>query len=322
MKKKALILSMFISLIAILFSCGKNNSYSFAPIYVFDTTVSVIFYDGDDYKLDKDTANKYYNEIKQRLNEINRTTSDYDSNDTNTSICDLNQRRTLEVSSELISILNKAVDLIEDTNGYFNPFMGRLNHMWKDAINKNTIPSDDDIKNELEIVKNTSIDIKDNSVTIVGDGNIDLGGMVKGYALEWMRKYLDSNHVTKYVLDCGSSSIYVGDYLTNVSISKPYKNGTIFDNKVKNIGIATSSGEHQSIVKDGVRYHHLINPYTGYPSNNYDLVSIMGNIDNGMMDAYSTAIFSMDEKESEEFSVKKGLELITLKGDTARRIIY
>ena len=323
MKKKVLILNLFLSIIVILCSCSKNKSYNFAPIYVFDTAVNVILYDGDDnYSLDKDSANNYYNEIKQKLNEINRITNDFSSNDTNNSIYDLNEKRTLEVSSELISILNKAVDLIKDTNGYFNPFMGRINHMWKDAINKNTILSDDSIKNEIEIVKNTSLEIKGNNVTIIGDGNIDLGGMVKGYALEWMRNYLNSKNVTKYVLDCGSSSVYVGDILTNVSISKPYKNGTVFDDKVMNKGVATSSGKYQNILIDGVRYHHLINPFTGYPSNNYDLVSVMGNIDNGLMDAYSTAIFSMNEEDAKEFCVKKGLELLLIKDDTGIRIIY
>ncbi len=310
MKKKALILSLFTSLIFILLSCG-NNLYSFGPIYVFDTTVNVIMYENnDDYILDKENAKNHYNEIKKKLNEINRITNDFESNENNTSIYDLNLKRTLEVSDELVKIIKSSIDLIEDTNGYYNPFMGRLNHMWKESINNKTIPSDENIKNELEIIKNTNITIDKNKVTINGDGNIDLGGMVKGYALEWIRNYLDSNKVTKYVIDCGSSSIYIGNINTKVSITEPYKNGYIRELETMNNGVATSSGKYQNIVIDGKRYHHLLNPFTGYPSDIWESVSIIGNIDNMLLDAYSTAIFSMNANDAYSFAKKKNIEII------------
>lgn len=316
MKRKVLILSLFLSLLFTLLSCG-NTAYNFSPIYVFDTTVDIIMYkNNNEYTLSKENADKLYNDIKKEINELSRLTNDFSSNDTNTSIYDLNKNRSIETNAKLIDIIKYSVNLIEDTDGYFNPFMGRLNHLWKDCINNNKIPSDEEIKKELDIIKNTSVKIEGNNVTIIGDGNIDLGGLVKGYALEWIRKYLNNNKVDKYIIDCGTSSIYIGDKEANVSITKPYKSGYIKKLNIKNLGVATSNGKYQNIVIDGVRYHHLINPFTGYPSNEYDSLSIIGSIDNGLMDAYSTAMFSMNSSKAIEFSKKKDIDLIYCIGDT------
>lgn len=317
MKKIVLILNLLICSI-ILISCGRSNmAYGCSDLYAFDTIIHIsLDVDNGDYTLTSDEAKNLYNTISRELNELSRITNNFSSNESNTSVYDINEKRTLEVSDKLIDIIKYSVNLIEDTNGYFNPFMGRLSAIWKDTIKSGKLPSDELIKSEVEIVKNTSVEVEGNRVTIKGDGDIDLGGVVKGYALEWIRNYLNSNKVINYILDCGSSSVYVGSKTTKISISKPYNSGYIDTLSIENKGVATSNGKHQNVVIDGKRYHHLISPFTGYPSNTFDSVSVIAGIDNGLMDAYSTAIFSMTEDEAKEFSKKKGIDLILYSGDT------
>ena len=306
--KKLITISLFILSSLLFISCGKNKAYEYGPIYVFDTTVTIVFYE--------DNCEEYYKEIKKELNEISRVTNDYSSNESNTSVYDLNIKREIESSLLLIDIINKSVNLISDTNGYFNPFMGRLTHKWKDSLKKKEVLSKEIIDSELAIINSTSVEITNNKIKIIGDGNIDLGGIVKGYALEWIRNYLKNNNVTKYYVDCGSSSVYIGDVTLTVALSKPYSSGYIEKLDLTKLGVATSNGKHQNAVIDGVRYHHLINPKTGYPSNNYDSISIIGNIDNTLLDAYSTAMFSMTPTEASNFAKDKKIDLITYSDGT------
>ena len=103
-----------------------------------------------------------------------------------------------------------------------------------------------------------------------------------------------------------------------IYITKPYSGGYIEKLTLKNKGVATSNGKYQNIVIDDNRYHHLLNPYTGYPSNYYESISVMGNIDNGLLDAYSTAMFSMNEEKIREFCKAKGLEAILYMNDETK----
>ena len=304
--KKLITLSLFILSTLLFASCSSNKAYEYGPIYVFDTVVTIVFYE--------DNCEEHYENIKNKINEISRDTNDFSSNSSNNSIYDLNIKRELELSDTLVELINKSINIINESNGYFNPFMGRLTHKWKEAISSKTVLSNDVITSEVEIINSTSVEISGNKVKIIGEGNIDLGGIVKGYALEWMRKYLNDNKITKYYIDCGSSSIYIGDYKTSVAFSNPYGSYYIKVLSLDNMGVATSNGKHQNVVIDGVRYHHLINPKTGYPSNNYDTLSVIGKIDNTLLDAYSTALFSMNETDAINFCKNKNLDLLTYSG--------
>ena len=306
--KKLITLSLFILSTLLFASCSNNKAYEYGPIYAFDTVVTIVFYE--------DNCEGHYKNIKNKINEISRDTNDFSSNSSNNSVYDLNIKRELEVSDTLVELINKSISIVNDTNGYFNPFMGRLTHKWKDAISNKEVLSKDIIDSELAIINSTSVEISGNKVKIVGDGNIDLGGIVKGYALEWMRNYLKDNNITKYYVDCGSSSIYIGDYKTSVAFSNPYGANYIKVLSLDNMGVATSNGKHQNMVVDGVRYHHLINPKTGYPSNNFDTISVIGKIDNTYLDAYSTALFSMSEADAINFCKNKNLDLLTYSGGT------
>ena len=297
---------MLISLAA----CNSEVTYECTPISVFDTVVTMVFYDDANYKT-------YYNDIKAKFNEINRISDDFNMNTDKNNVYVLNDKREVE-SSLLKDMLTKAIELKEETNGYFNPFIGRLTHKWKDAIKNNNVLSSTEIEEELSLMNNTTISFDGDIIKLEGQGNIDLGAFAKGYALEWAKNYLDEKKVDKYYINCGSSSIYVANKELNISLSKPYSNDSILDFKASNIGIATSSPKYQYSIIEGEKYHHLINPFTGYPSNIYDSVNVIGN-NNMKNDIYSTAFFSMSVDDVKEFVKDKDINVILYKDN---EIIY
>ena len=308
--KKIIYIFITILMLISLAACNSEVTYECTPISVFDTVVTMVFYDDANYKT-------YYNDIKAKFNEINRISDDFNINTDKNNVYVLNDKREVE-SSLLKDMLTKVLELKEETNGYFNPFIGRLTHKWKDAIKNNNVLSSTEIEEELSLMNNTTISFDGDIIKLEGQGNIDLGAFAKGYALEWAKNYLDEKEVDKYYINCGSSSIYVANKELNISLSKPYSNDSILDFKASNIGIATSSPKYQYCVINGEKYHHLINPFTGYPSNIYDSVNVIGN-NNMKNDIYSTAFFSMSVDDVKEFVKDKDINVILYKDN---EIIY
>ena len=308
--KKIIYIFITILMLISLAACNSEVTYECTPISVFDTVVTMVFYDDANYKT-------YYNDIKAKFNEINRISDDFNINTDKNNVYVLNDKREVE-SSLLKDMLTKVLELKEETNGYFNPFIGRLTHKWKDAIKNNNVLSSTEIEEELSLMNNTTISFDGDIIKLEGQGNIDLGAFAKGYALEWAKNYLEEKKVDKYYINCGSSSIYVANKELNISLSKPYSNDSILDFKASNIGIATSSPKYQYSVINGEKYHHLINPFTGYPSNIYDSVNVIGN-NNMKNDIYSTAFFSMSVDDVKEFVKDKDINVILYKDN---EIIY
>ena len=307
MRKLILILSIFI---AILFtSCSNTLSIqNSAPIYAMDTIIDITFYNTDNYK-------EHYKKIKKIYQDVDTVANDFSSSYNEISIYDLNQKREIQGNDILIDLINKSLELKDETNGYYNPFIGRLSHLWKVAIKNNEIVSKDLINQELEIMNNTKVEINNNTIKLTGEGNLDLGGIAKGYATQKAYEYLKENNITKYIINAGNSNIVFGNKNGKnfkVSFESPNDNSSYYLFEGKDKIISTSSHKYQHIIIDGKVYHHLLNPFTGICENYYDSVNVF--CDNNMYaDAYSTAFFVMDIDTIKSFIESKNIDVILYK---------
>ena len=134
-------------------------------------------------------------------------------------------------------------------------------------------------------------------MTRLGEAEIDLGGIAKGYTLDLIYDYLITNKVDQYIINAGGSSILLGEKYENAG----YFNLELSDIpgkrlKLKNCVVSTSGVSEQSTVIDGKRYSHIINPVTGSALAQYDSVRVV--TDYGYLgDALSTSLMmnSIDE---------------------------
>lgn len=234
-----------------------------------------------------------------------------------TSIFDLNKNREAQISDELKELLSFALEMQQQTNGYFNPFIGKLSTKWKDCLLEKKLLTDDIILEELNSMNNTTLEINDNIAKINGNANIDLGGVAKGFATQKVKEYLDSIDCHNYLLNAGSSNIVLGSkngQNFNVGLSNATIPGYFQILSCKDISISTSSIKEQHSLIDGIYYSHLINPKTGYPAIYYDSLSILGS-DSGVLDAYTTACFSMELEQLKTFLNSKNLDYIISKNN-------
>lgn len=151
-------------------------------------------------------------------------------------------------------------------------------------------------------------------VTLSGaDIKVDLGAISKGYATQKVYQYIESLEIKNYSISSGTSSIILGenqnradeDFVFYVALANPYQTeildkdtyGTV---KVKNTSVTTSGNYEQYVLYQGSRYHHIVSPFEKMPVQFYHTVTILGE-DAGLLDALSTALFSMPPEVMESW---------------------
>ena len=145
---------------------------------------------------------------------------------------------------------------------------------------------------------------------------LDLGAIGKGIYLDECRSYIDSNHndnLISGIIAAGGSILTIGEKEGGwtIGITDPFNSGEIYD-KISaggNRNISTSGSYERYVEYNGVRYHHIINPLTGYPTgcaenDNKDYPASVTIIsDSGLLsDALSTACFVMGEAKGRELA--------------------
>lgn len=303
----------FITLLSILSLCACTNSASNPLVsneFYFDTLVQVKLYDGTKEDIDN---------ISSILKKVDGLSDNYENKINETSVYTLNHSNEEKaISNDLYQLLNTALELKTKTNGYFNPFIGSLSKKWKESLSNKQILSEMVINEELDKMNHTSLDLNTSSCTRLGEGEIDLGAMAKGYALDLVKEYLNNKNKKQYLIDGGSSSILLGSKNTNDGYFKVGLRGTNSYLNLKDCFVGASGTIEQGVTIDGVTYSHIVNPFTGSVINNYDATFVVG--DNGALtDALSTSFMMMSVEEIKEMETQYSVSAIVYKDN---KIVY
>ena len=307
MHKKLII--PFVTLLS-LASCSNNVELT-DRFFCFDTYIEIKMYEGSDEGLKT---------IKNIFEVYDALADNYQPREL-TNIYRLNHRNTEEhVGAALFKLIKTSIDVQNEGATYFNPLCGSLAKLWKNALNSSKIPSETEINAELEKMINSSVNLRDDVyVQRVGDAEIDLGGIVKGYVLDEAKTYLDGLNYKQYIINAGNSSILLGEKNTNGGLFNiridDLENSYL---KLKNCFVSTSSTSVQGVTIDGVTYSHIINPITGSAINENDAVIVIS--DKGYYgDAMSTSLMMNTIEEIKEIENKHNIQTIVIKN---HKIVY
>lgn len=303
------IISLF-SIIPLL-SCSHNNSPIESRVFCFDTSVYI--------KIET-TYNNHLKEIEKIFNCCDKLTDNYRSRDIN-NVYTINNNLYSDISidKELYDLLTLSFE-VKDTAIYFNPLCGSLSKKWKNSLSNKEILSETIIEEELFKMNNTQLLFKDNNVIQkIGDAEIDLGGIAKGYALDKAYEYLKDNKIENYIINAGNSSILLGTKNTSDGYYSIGLNDV--DNaylKLKNCFITTSSKSVQGVKIGDITYSHIINPINGSAINENDAVIVIS--DKGYLgDALSTSMMMNTVEEIKEIEQAQNIKTIVIKNN---EIIY
>lgn len=239
-------------------------------------------------------------------------------------------KRNETVSNETFEILSFALKLSTISKGLFDITVGPLVDLWdyKNAIDP---PSGNELKQILPLVnyKDLILDSIQKTAALKKPGqSVDLGGIGKGFASDCLIEMLQEYDVKSAFSNIGGNVSTLGNKPDGspwwVGIRHPRQNGLLGAVAVNGKAVVTSGDyERYFIGKDGKRYHHILNPITGYPSE-AGLVSVTIVADSAMTaDALSTAVFvsglergldMIEKNESEAILVDENLRIYVTKG--------
>ncbi len=214
--------------------------------------------------------------------------------------------KPVKVDKVIIDFLEKSMALCRSTGNYLDISIGAVLKLWGFATQHPHIPDKKALENALKLkgLQFIKIDKKNNTVFITKKGiSIDVGAVAKGYIIDRGIEYLKSKKISKGVINAGGDIRFIGfkenrKVLWNVGIRNPFKNdeyNVIKTLKVGNWAVVTSGDYERFFIKNGIKYHHIINPFTGYPARGVHSVTVCAN-SAFIADGLATAIFVMGKK--------------------------
>ncbi len=208
-------------------------------------------------------------------------------------------RAPVKVSPETLEVLRTARQVSEWTGGKFDVTFGALSGLWKfDHDQDNQIPRPTDMRARLPDVDFTAVELDDahRNVYLSRPGiRVHLGGIGKGYAVDRAAAILRADGINDFLIQAG------GDlYASGTRGDRPWRAG-IRDPRgpadrifaAMNLGDETfsTSGDYERyFIRDGRRYHHILDPDEGLPARGCRSVTIVAK--QGILaDALSTGVF-------------------------------
>lgn len=220
----------------------------------------------DSYKIAKKAAKAAEEEVKR----IERTYSRYRQDSVISAINRSAGKTPTKINNETYSLLNYADACYSQSNGLFDITSGVLRIAWD--FRKEQLPSQRDIHSILPLVGWGNVEFNADEIYLPRDGmELDFGGIGKEYAADRAGIILKEHDITNGLVNLGGDVFAVGPQADGspwkISIVHPRKKNTVIAQvPLFHGGLATSGDYERYILVNGKRYHHLLNPKTGWPS--------------------------------------------------------
>ena len=203
----------------------------------------------------------------------------------------------VETDRELFGLIEKSIYFSELTEGAFDITFASVGRLWD--FKKGIVPSTEAIREIISRVNynNLRLDKARQTIRMTRKGMfIGLGGIGKGYAVDRAMTILSDHGFHNAMVMAGGDTVIrgkKGDEPWTVGLRDPrHKDRILAVLPLEDIAISTSGDYERFFIHDGVRYHHILDPKTGYPARASTSVTILAP-DASTSDPLATAIFVM-----------------------------
>jgi thiamine biosynthesis lipoprotein len=284
------------------------------------TRVSVELWQDDEAR-----GRELVNEVMEDYRRIDREMSTYKP-DSEISLVNAHAaEQPMVISAELYSMIDRSLQLSVASHGAFDITYDSVGYLYDFRARKR--PTDAQIEQHLGAVDYRHVVLDPNSSTVhfTQPGvRINVGGIAKGYTVQHAADMLRAKGVEHALLNAGGDTRVIGDRRGQpwiVGIRHPrLENEVITRLPIVDEAISTAGDYERFFEEDGKRYHHVINPRTGKPTEGILTVTVIGP-DGTMTDGLDTAIFVLGAEEGLEM-IKKYPEYEAIIVDSTGKISY
>lgn len=243
-------------------------------------------------KTDKDTLN----ECVKIAKDFEENLSAYKETSYISKINEMAGKQPVYCPPMVVDVIKQALEVARETNGLYDPTIGVLTQKaYGFGTDREKLPNYEELQKKIRLVNYKDVEISSNSVFLKKEGMaLDLGGIGKGYASSLIAKYLYDKGVETALVSIGGEICCYGNNW-KIAIQHPRKNKflAIITTKKEKTTISTS-GDYERFIKS-LDNHHILNAKTGKQSQFYSSLTLidLGFI-GGKLDAYTTAMFNME----------------------------
>ena len=267
--------------------------------FYFDTVVTMEVYTSDDTLLsDAQKECQYYDNL---LSKSYKGSDVWNINHAN--------GKRVAVSDETREILEKALEYSRLSGGAFDITIEPCVALWDfTGEDMGLLPDETALAKAAAKVDWTQVDVNDEGVLLPAGMTIDLGAIAKGYITDRIADFLKARGVESGLLNFGGNVLVIGNKPDgsqwNIGVQDPLglrDQSIVGAVRVTSHAVVTSGIYERGFDLDGVRYHHILEPSSGWPvQNELAGVSIIA-ADAFDADALSTTVFAMGVEEGTAF---------------------
>jgi thiamine biosynthesis lipoprotein len=223
----------------------------------------------------------------------------------------------------MIEMLLASERLSAATDGAFDMTIAPLLDLWG-FTGEPRLPAPEEVASLLSLVCSACVVIDEENRTVYytdPDLAVDLGGIAKGYAVDEAADVLKSLGIEGGVINAGGDMAVIGkkgDLPWRIGIQHPRDSQeliAVLD--VVDRSVVTSGDYERFFFLDDVRYHHILDPHTGYPAREAMSVTVVAG-NTALADALATAYFVMGPKRALEAAEHtEGVDILIVDADGA-----
>lgn len=294
----ALVLSLFLLLSAA--GCGTEQGAEPEKVskttMMLDTVITITLYDWTDAS----TIDLAFEEIA-RLEDIlsvEQEGSDLDR------LAKAAGKEWVEITPETEEVLRQAKEYTALSEGRFDVTVGPLVDLWDIHDGTGHLPTQEELDAVLPLIRSDDLLVEEGRAYLVREGMIaNLGAIAKGYIADKVKEVLLDQGVAHAVLDLGHNILLIGDKAQGQGFTVAIRDPNSQENSYVDIvsatdkSVVTSGIDQRNFTYEGKTYHHILDPFTGFPADNgLASVTILSNT-SAQGDALSTSCFLLGPEQ-------------------------
>lgn len=246
-------------------------------------------------------------EVQRALQEFESRTSMFQQESEIAQINAAAGKHAVKVSPETMRLLQKGLELSGQSDGSFQLSIAPVTKLWGVTSENPKVPGREELNVALELVNDEDIilNLYEETVYLRREGQaLDFGGIAKGAACSLAEDIYEKEGIDSAVLSIGGNIYVKGKKPDGMPFRIGFRDPAMDENSylasfsMEDMVLAVSGGYERYFEENDIRYHHIIDPATGYPANS-DIVSVgVFSKDGAKADFLSTSLFVMGSKRT------------------------